>query len=104
MQHLEAPATVRWYDPNTYKKDAIKKAEYEQKACNALSRAGCAGGTIMGGLHKSWPWGDQKPHITVKPEGKSGPKKTMHVYEDGTASMKGKGKGKIIHFCYRMGY
>lgn len=94
VQPMEPRATVGWSDPNAYKNDPTKKADYEQKACDALNRNGCAGGTITATEHKSDS--DQKDHITVQPDGTTGPKKTMHVYPDGTASRKNN-KGKVIN-------
>lgn len=91
-----ATATVGWSDPNTYKNDPAKKADWEQKACDALDRAGCAGGTISGGAHKSPAGGDQKEHVQVVPDGTSGTNKKMHVYGDGTATRKN-AKGKVIN-------
>lgn len=95
VQPHDPRATVGWNDPNTYKNNPTLKQDYENKACAALDRAGCNGGTIMGGEHTSKS--DSNNHVTVKPDGKKadgsdgGMKKTMHVYPDGTASKKGKG-------------
>lgn len=97
VQHLDPRASAVWHDPNTYKNNPTAKADYHQKACSALDRAGCAGGTIMGAEHTSPKDGDQNPHVTVKPDGTQGTSKTIHVYPDGTASRKN-AKGKTIHF------
>lgn len=82
---LAERATATWKDPNTYKNDPAKKADYESKACNALDRAGCSGGEILGGEHTSKT--DSKDHVTVRPDGASkGQGKDIHVYPDGSAS------------------
>lgn len=97
VQPVEPRATVGWSDPNAYKNDPAKKADWEQKACDAMDRAGCAGGTIQGTEHKSPPGGDQQNHIQVVPDGTQGPKKKMHVYDNGDATRKNN-KGKVINF------
>lgn len=86
VQPIEPRATVGWSNPNTYKKDQAKKNKWEQNACTALDRAGCAGGTINGGAHKSPPGGDQREHVQVIPDGTSGETAKLHVYDDGTAT------------------
>lgn len=86
VQPIEPRATVGWNPPNTYKKDQAKKDKWEGAACTALNRAGCAGGTIQGGAHKSPPGRDQREHVQVKPDGTSGETEKLHVYEDGSAT------------------
>ena len=74
--------------------DALVEPSGKLPRCCSL----CLGNNVLtdvssGTHHSSPPGGDQRQHVTVRPD----KGKTFHAYDDGTASKKGK-KGKTITF------